>query len=57
MINISSQPQQRKDEINKKVKENNNLKEEIKTMNKEWIQQKHRKQPQNERTIRTSLKT
>ena len=57
MINISSQPQQRKDEINKKVKGNNNLKEEIKTMNKEWIQQKHRKQPQNERTIRTSLKT
>ena len=35
MINIISQPQQRKDEINKKVKENNNLKEEIKTMNKE----------------------
>ena len=35
MINISSQPQQRKDEINKKVKGNNNLKEEIKTMNKE----------------------
>ena len=35
MINISSQPQQRKDEINKKVKENNNLKEDIKTMNTE----------------------
>ena len=39
MITINSQLQQRKDEIAKKVKENNNLKEEIKIMNKEQIQQ------------------
>ena len=39
MITINSQLQQRKDEITKKVKENNNLKEEIKIMNKEQIQQ------------------
>ena len=39
MITINSQLQERKDEIAKKVKENNNLKEEIKIMNKEQIQQ------------------
>ena len=39
MINISTQQQQRKDEITKKVKENNNLKVEIKIMNKGQIQQ------------------
>ena len=39
MITINSQLQQRKDEIAKNVKENNNLKEEIKIMNKEQIQQ------------------
>ena len=39
MITINSQLQQRKDEIAKKVKENNNLKEEIKIMKKEQIQQ------------------
>ena len=38
MININLQPQQRKYEIIKKVKENN-LKEELKIMNKEQIQQ------------------
>ena len=51
MININLQPQQRKYEIIKKVKENN-LKEELKIMNKEQIQQsrKHslRKRESNE---------
>ena len=50
MININSQLQQRKDEITKKVREDNNLKEEIKIMNKEQIQQKRS-------VIKTSLKT
>ena len=39
MININSQLQQEKDEINKKVKENHNFKEEIKIMNKVQVQQ------------------
>ena len=34
MININTRLLQRKDEITKNVKENNNFKEEIKTMNK-----------------------
>ena len=56
MININSKLQQRKDEITKDVKENNDRKEEIKIMNKEEIQRKQ-KEPQKERTIKTSLKT
>ena len=39
MININSQLLQEKDEINKKVKENHNFKEEIKIMNKVQVQQ------------------
>ena len=42
MINIDSQLQQRKDEITKKVNENNNHKEEIKIMNKEQLQEKEK---------------
>ena len=42
MININSKLQQRKDEITKDVKENNDRKEEIKIMNKEEIQRKQK---------------
>ena len=56
MININLQPQQRKYEIIKKVKENN-LKEELKIMNKEQIQQSRKHSlRKRERAIKT-LKT
>ena len=42
MININAQLQQRKEKIIEKVKETDNLKEEIKIMNKEQIQQKQK---------------
>ena len=42
MININSKLPQRKDEITKDVKENNDRKEEIKIMNKEEIQRKQK---------------
>ena len=42
MININSKLQQRKDEITKDVKENNDRKEETKIMNKEEIQRKQK---------------
>ena len=38
IININAQLQQRKEKIIEKVKETDNLKEEIKIMNKEQIQ-------------------
>ena len=42
MININAQLQQRREKIIEKVKETDNLKEEIKIMNKEQIQQKQK---------------
>ena len=42
MIKINTQLQQRKYKITKIVKENKNLKEEIKIMNKEQTQQKQK---------------
>ena len=42
MIEINTQLQQRKYKITKIVKENKNLKEEIKIMNKEQTQQKQK---------------
>ena len=57
MIKINTQLQQRKYKITKIVKENKNLKEEIKIMNKEQTQQKQKTASKRERAIKTSLKT
>ena len=55
MIKINTQLQQRKYKITKIVKENKNLKEEIKIMNKEQTQQKQKTASKRERE--RSLKT
>ena len=59
MIKINTQLQQKKYKITKIVKENKNLKEEIKIMNKEQTQQKQKtaSKRERERAIKTSLKT
>ena len=55
MIKINTQLQQKKYKITKIVKENKNLKEEIKIMNKEQTQQKQKTASKRERE--RSLKT